>query len=220
MNRSAAILAFGAMSMLATAAIAASAIYSPDTGILCDKKSGFCVDNQGVSLAYTEQYLGKKAAKKLKAQIDSVGVDSFDATSFTMSNGMHCETREQNCTVSKGSDKPDPVGNVTLFGKSATAAPAAAAPVYSPYKGVLCDSKSGFCADDQGISMGLTEEYLGKPASDKLMAEINKVGMNSFDATTFTMSNGVHCETKARNCTVSKSSNKPDGGANAALFGK
>ena len=29
-----------------------------------------------------------------------MGTDS-DMSSFTMSNGMHCETREKNCTVSK-----------------------------------------------------------------------------------------------------------------------
>lgn len=102
--------------LMATSAFAGSAIYSPDEGVLCDKKSGYCVDDQGVSLALTQQYLGKKAAKKLQATIDEVGVDNFDATSFTMSNGMHCETRERNCTVSKNSDKPDQVGNTTLFG--------------------------------------------------------------------------------------------------------
>ncbi len=45
-----------------------------------------------------------------------MGTDS-DMSSFTMSNGMHCETREKNCTISKINNKPDQVGNITLFGK-------------------------------------------------------------------------------------------------------
>ncbi len=111
------LIAFAFLSLTAMAALAGQTIFSPDDGVLCDKKAGFCADKDGIAVGHTEVYLGKKAAKKLQDMISSVGVDSFDATSFTMSNGMHCETREKNCTTSKFNDKPDPVGNTTLFGK-------------------------------------------------------------------------------------------------------
>ena len=45
--------------------------------------------------------------------------------------------------------------------------------IYSPSRGVLCDSKAGFCADSYGISMGLTKEYIGQAAQDKLMSYQN-----------------------------------------------
>ncbi len=102
-----------ALTMIVSTALAERVIYSPDDGVLCDRKSGFCADREGVSMAYTEQYLGKKAAQKL---LKVMGSDS-DMSSFTMSNGMHCETREKNCTISKINNKPDQVGNITLFGK-------------------------------------------------------------------------------------------------------
>jgi hypothetical protein len=101
------------LTLIQTTAWAGQTIFSPDEGVLCDRKSGFCADSEGVSMAYTEQFLGKKAAAKL---LKIMGTDS-DQSSFTMSNGMHCETRERNCTVSKINNSPDPVGNITLFGK-------------------------------------------------------------------------------------------------------
>ena len=66
--------------------------------------------------------------------------------------------------------------------------------VYSPSQGVLCDTKAGFCADSYGISMGLTKEYLGQAAQDKLMS------YKDFDTSEFTMTNGVYCDSKMRKC--------------------
>jgi hypothetical protein len=54
-------------------------------------------------------------------------------------------------------------------------------------EGAICDKKGGFCADFMGVSVGITKMYLGDKAEKKLMAEINKVGLEDFDATTFTM---------------------------------
>ena len=60
----------------------------------------------------------------------------------------------------------------TLISTAFSAGAAPSANVYSPYKGVLCDRKAGFCADEQGISMGLTKEYLGAEA-EKKMVDLN-----------------------------------------------
>ncbi len=65
---------------------------------------------------------------------------------------------------------------------------ASASSVYSPSKGVICDKKSGFCADSYGISMGLTKDYLGQAAQNKLM------GYKDLDTTSFAMSNGLFCD--------------------------
>jgi len=98
--------------ILATSAYAKSqTIYSPDQGVLCDRKSGFCADSTGISMAYTEQFLGKKAAAKL---LKVMGTDS-DMTTFTMSNGVNCALKEKKCTTSKLNDTPDAVTNRVLF---------------------------------------------------------------------------------------------------------
>jgi hypothetical protein len=86
-------------------------VFSPDQGVLCDRKSGFCADSTGISMAYTEQFLGKKAAAKL---MKTMGTDS-DMSSFTMSNGVHCEMKAKNCTTSKNNDTPEAAANGALF---------------------------------------------------------------------------------------------------------
>ena len=80
--------------------------------------------------------------------------------------------------------------------------------IYKP--GTLCDSKAGFCADSQGVSVSITEMELGAKAGKKLMAEINKVGINDFDATTFTMSGGLNCNTKEKKCYTNRYDKKVD----------
>jgi hypothetical protein len=92
--------------------------------------------------------------------------------------------------------------------------------VSSPMAGVICDKKAGFCADAQGISMGLTKEYLGQMAEQKMMANINSAGANNFDPSVYTLSNGVACKASTKTCTVSKWSEKVDKAHTQALFGK
>ena len=47
--------------------------------------------------------------------------------------------------------------------------------VDSPKAGVLCDRKAGFCADSEGISMGLTKLYLGEEAEQKMILQTLKL---------------------------------------------
>lgn len=107
---------------------------------------------------------------------------------------------------------------VTVVSLEFTAASGVAGPlqlkggVFSPKAGVVCD-KDLFCADEQGISMALTKMYLGEKAQKKLLE------MGEFDTTTFTLTNGVRCEAKARKCTISKLSTKVDAAHTKALFG-
>lgn len=106
---------------------------------------------------------------------------------------------------------------VVLF---AAAAVAHAAGLDYYKEGAICDRKSGFCADHMGVSVALTKLYLGDKAEQKLMAEINKVGVQDFDATTFTMQGGLNCDTKQKTCWTNRYDKKVDVKATRTLFGK
>jgi len=107
-------------------------VTSPMAGVLCDKKGGFCADTEGVSVALTKLYLGEKAEAKLMEQIKSVGLPSFDATTFVLTNGVACNTKAKRCTVSKVSDKVDAAHTKALFDATAPAPQAAAAVPATP----------------------------------------------------------------------------------------
>ncbi|CAB3801636.1 hypothetical protein LMG28688_05398 [Paraburkholderia caffeinitolerans] len=62
---------------------------SPERGVLCDRY--FCADDQGISRALTEKYLGQRAARKVFSQGD------FDLTEFTFANGIFCDVKERLC---------------------------------------------------------------------------------------------------------------------------
>ena len=87
-------------------------------------------------------------------------------------------------------------------------------------EGAICDRKSAFCVDHMGVSVALTKMYLGDKAEQKLMAEINKVGIQDFDATTFTMRGGLNCDTKVKTCWTNRYDKKVDVKATTTLFGK
>jgi hypothetical protein len=91
--------------------------------------------------------------------------------------------------------------------------------VYTPMAGVICDKKAGFCADPEGVSVALTKMYLGAKAEKHLMDQINTVGVKDFDATNFTLSDGIACDCKAKACKV-RLDGKPDAKHTKALFGK
>lgn len=108
---------------------------------------------------------------------------------------------------------------VVLLGIATVAQAAAGLNYYK--EGAICDKKSGFCADFMGVSVALTKMYLGDKAEQKLMAEINKVGIQDFDATTFTMRGGLTCDTKVKTCWSSRyDKSKVDVKATQTLFGK
>jgi len=69
--------------------------------------------------------------------------------------------------------------------------------VYFPEHGIVCDRKAGFCADSFGISMGYTKEYLGQAAQDKMMGYVERDHM---ELGSYTMSNGIYCDSKAKKC--------------------
>jgi len=94
----------------------ANAVYSPEHGVICDKKSGFCSDSYGISLGLTKDFLGQKAANKMQKYLND---KDFDATYFTLSNGLTCETKKKICKKSKWDEKADAHWTGILFGKKA-----------------------------------------------------------------------------------------------------
>ena len=76
--------------------------------------------------------------------------------------------------------------------------------IYFPDKGIICDKKAGFCADNEGVSMGYTKEYLGKAAEDKLLSYRNLI------TSSFTLSNGIYCDTRVKQCYNNRSRAKVD----------
>jgi len=227
MSRLALALCLCLVSSLVSPAALKGAVYSPEPGVVCDKKGGFCADSAGLSVALTKMYLGDKAEKNLMEQIGKGGKD-FDATTFTMSDGIYCDTNAKQC-MGRNDKKLDAKHTKALFGTAVSGAAPVAPPkqgkpvalkgaVYSPDPGAICDKKSGFCADYEGVSVALTKMYLGAKAEAHLMEQISKGGKD-FDAATFTMSDGIYCDTKAKQC-KDKLSGKSDAAHTLALFGK
>ncbi|MBU9839036.1 hypothetical protein J1780_03580 [Rahnella aceris] len=75
---------------------------------------------------------------------------------------------------------------------------ASAAGVFLPSAGVVCDTAGHFCADREGISMGLTTQYLGKSAQETLARAVGKGA--EVQLWEYTLSNGVHCDAHERQC--------------------
>ena len=90
-----------------------SAVYSPDRGVICDRKAGFCVDSYGISLGLTGQYLGQKNKDKWEKVID----DDFDTTAFGFSNRLYCDTKKKICKKDKWANKIDRRWTRILFGR-------------------------------------------------------------------------------------------------------
>ena len=93
-------------------------VYSPQAGVICDKKGGFCADSEGIAVALTKMYLGEKAEKKLMDMIrPEPGVQDFDTTTFVLTNKVACDCKAKKCKVSKYEDKIDSAHTKALFGR-------------------------------------------------------------------------------------------------------
>lgn len=172
-------------------------VFSPEKGVICDRRAGYCADGTGISATFTTQHLGKKAAQDLASMLTES--KSLNPMSFTMSNKVHCDIDAQVCTKSKFVDTVDAATTKTLFSKlPVTAKPSAS--ISFPAKGVICDRKSGFCVDAMGISVAYTEQYLGTAAAQKYMDMIRPFKPGEFDPSRYVLSNGVDCDSSKKVC--------------------
>lgn len=93
-------------------------VYSPEAGVICDKKAGFCADSEGIAVALTKMYLGDQAEKKLMARIrPEPGVQDYDTHTFVLTNKVACDCKAKVCKVSKYEDKIDAAHTKALFGR-------------------------------------------------------------------------------------------------------
>ena len=93
-------------------------VYSPEQGIVCDRKARFCADAQGISLAFTKEHLGAKAEATMLGRIrEAGGPAGYDLTWFAFSNGVDCKVKDKVCHVSRHSDKVDAAHTRALFGR-------------------------------------------------------------------------------------------------------
>lgn len=67
--------------------------FFPSPGVICDTQAGYCVDQKGISLELTGDYLGKSYAEILEKKLDN----AENLKEFTLSNGVHCDSNERQC---------------------------------------------------------------------------------------------------------------------------
>ena len=91
-------------------------------------------------------------------------------------------------------------------------------PIFSPEPVSICDRDAGFCADDWGISMEHTREFLGVAAEESFLADAEAAGFDTFDGTRFTFSSGVYCDVNLKTCMEAKDSESPAHNYAAILF--
>jgi len=70
----------------------------------------------------------------------------------------------------------------------------------SPQVGAICNEQVKVCYDVFGVSIGITEDIMGKDAADKLTRELSVVDEKYFDRTNFNPVSGVSCHTLEKVC--------------------
>lgn len=86
-------------------------VFSPKAGVICDTKSKFCSDSNGISLGFTKEYLGEEASNIWLKRL----TDDFDTTVYTLSDGIFCDTNQKFCNKSKWDEKPDALITKRVF---------------------------------------------------------------------------------------------------------
>ena len=186
-----ALLALASLAALTSTAFAGQAqygngVYSPEQGVICDSMGKWCADGTGLSASWTSQYFGADMASKL---------DGVDQSTFGYSNKVKCSISTQSCAGGGAAAKMQAM----LFGTAAAAGAGSGSAakldfgngVYSPEKGVICDSTGQWCADGTGLSASWTEQYFGGAAAAKLSGATQDV---------FGFSNRVECAVATQSC--------------------
>jgi hypothetical protein len=74
-------------------------VFSPERGVICDTYgTAYCADGTGISMSWTEKFLGPKAVTAFAKMTEG---GDFDETEFVMSNGVHCKTKINACFTQK-----------------------------------------------------------------------------------------------------------------------
>ena len=74
-------------------------VFSPERGVICDTYgTAYCADGTGISMSWTEKFLGPDA---VTAFVKMTEDGDFDETEFVRSNGVHCKTKINACFTQK-----------------------------------------------------------------------------------------------------------------------
>jgi len=90
-------------------------IFSPDQGVICDHKAGFCVDSYGISMAFTKEFLGQAAQDKMMKMINDVGTKNFDTSRYSLSNKVYCDSAQKACFTDRYQKQPQENYSQILF---------------------------------------------------------------------------------------------------------
>ena len=70
-------------------------VFSPERGVICDTYgTAYCADGTGISMSWTEKFLGPKAVTAFAKMTEG---GDFDETEFVLSNGVQCKTKINAC---------------------------------------------------------------------------------------------------------------------------
>ncbi len=76
-------------------------VFSPERGVICDTYgTAYCADGTGISMSWTEKFLGPKVVTAFSKMTEG---GDFDETEFVLSNGVQCKTKINACFVRKNS---------------------------------------------------------------------------------------------------------------------
>jgi hypothetical protein len=74
-------------------------VFSPERGVICDTYgTAYCADGTGISMSWTEKFLGPKAVTAFAKMTEG---GDFDETEFVLSNGVQCKTKINACFTQK-----------------------------------------------------------------------------------------------------------------------
>ncbi|MFO7629249.1 MAG: YcgJ family protein [Prochlorococcaceae cyanobacterium] len=172
-------------------------ISSPAEGVLCDSAGSICYDAQGPSIGHTQTSFGRTASERLTRQLSS-GPPVQD---FRLSNGSVCDTRARLCW-SDGFSKNRVAPRLTqkLFGSTSgsnsNSSGNSSAGLNRPQPGVVCDPAGQVCYDRMGLSLGLTREYYGTYAEQRVLSNLR----GQAPPRQFRLSTGAACDLDVRRC--------------------
>jgi hypothetical protein len=87
----------------------------PAAGVICDKKSNFCVDAKGISMAATQQHLGAAVAQKFEKM--NGPLKDMDTTRYVLSNGVDCDSAKKVCMAERRGTEVERRYTRHLFGQ-------------------------------------------------------------------------------------------------------
>jgi hypothetical protein len=87
-------------------------VFTPFSGVVCDRQGGWCADAWGLSMGLTKEYLGADAEARLLEA--TTGNPDMSTLEFTLSNGVRCNTEKRRCVV-KGTNDVEPITQQALF---------------------------------------------------------------------------------------------------------